>query len=43
MKSPRKNLDTVLRALPDTRGLHLAVAGREEGTPLPCPWRKLWA
>ncbi len=35
MKSPRKNLDTVLRALPDAPGLHLAVAGREEGTPYP--------
>ncbi len=35
MKSPRKNLDTVLRALPETPGLHLAVAGREAGTPYP--------
>ena len=35
MKSPRKNLDTVLRALSGTPGLHLAVAGREEGTPYP--------
>lgn len=35
LKSPRKNLDTVLRALPSVPGLHLAVAGRAEGTPYP--------
>ena len=35
LKSPRKNLDTTLRALADVPGLHLAVAGRQEGTPYP--------
>jgi glycosyltransferase involved in cell wall biosynthesis len=35
LKSPRKNLDTVLRALPEVPELHLAVAGRHEGTPWP--------
>jgi len=35
LKSPRKNLDTVLRALPLVPDLHLAVAGRATGTPYP--------
>ena len=35
LRSPRKNLDTVLRAMPDVPSLHLAVAGRETGTPYP--------
>jgi glycosyltransferase involved in cell wall biosynthesis len=35
LKTPRKNLDTVLRALPGVPGLHLAVAGRHAGTPWP--------
>lgn len=35
LKSPRKNLETALRALPGAPGLHLAVAGRAEGTPYP--------
>jgi glycosyltransferase involved in cell wall biosynthesis len=35
LKTPRKNLDTVLRALPDAPGLHLAVAGAHAGTPWP--------
>lgn len=41
MKSPRKNLDTVLRALPGAPHLHLAVAGREAGTPYPALARSL--
>ena len=32
LKTPRKNLDTVLRALAEVPGLHLAVAGRHEAT-----------
>ena len=35
LKSPRKNLETILRALPAVPDLHLAVAGREQGTPYP--------
>lgn len=35
LRTPRKNLDTVLASLPDVPGLHLAVAGRHEGTPYP--------
>lgn len=35
LKSPRKNLDTVLRALEHVPGLHLAVAGRHEATRYP--------
>lgn len=35
LQTPRKNLDTVLRALTETPGLHLAVAGRPEGSPYP--------
>jgi glycosyltransferase involved in cell wall biosynthesis len=35
LKSPRKNLDTVLRAMPTVPELHLAVAGREARTPYP--------
>jgi glycosyltransferase involved in cell wall biosynthesis len=41
LKTPRKNLDTVLRALPDVPGLHLAVAGRHAGTPWPAMARDL--
>ncbi len=35
LRTPRKNLDTVLRALADVPGLALAVAGRHENTPWP--------
>lgn len=35
LRSPRKNLDTVLRSLTRVPELHLAVAGRAEGTPYP--------
>ncbi len=35
IRTPRKNLDTVLRALSLTHGIHLAVAGRLEGSPFP--------
>jgi glycosyltransferase involved in cell wall biosynthesis len=35
LRTPRKNLDTVLRALPMVPGLHLAVAGHHRGTPYP--------
>ncbi|CAM3643499.1 glycosyltransferase [Cohnella lubricantis] len=33
IRSTRKNLDTVLKALRDVDGLHLAVAGATEGSP----------
>jgi glycosyltransferase involved in cell wall biosynthesis len=35
LRTPRKNLDTVLRALPMVPRLHLAVAGHHRGTPYP--------
>lgn len=35
IKTPRKNLDTVLRALTQVSGLHLAVAGDLRGSPYP--------
>jgi len=35
IKTSRKNLDTVLKALADTPGLHLAVAGSLPGSPFP--------
>jgi len=35
IKSPIKNLDTVLRALVDVPGVHLAVAGTLDGSPYP--------
>ncbi len=35
LSDSRKNLDTVLRAMPQTPALHLAVAGRHEGTRWP--------
>lgn len=35
IRSPRKNLDTVLKALAQAPGLHLAVAGATEGSPFP--------
>ena len=35
IRSPRKNLDAVLRALPDAPGVHLAVAGWLESSPYP--------
>jgi glycosyltransferase involved in cell wall biosynthesis len=35
IRSTRKNLDTVLRALPQVPSLHLAVAGSLEGSPYP--------
>ncbi len=41
LKSPRKNLDTVLRALPEVPDLHVAVAGQHAGTPWPAMARDL--
>ena len=41
LKTPRKNLDTVLRALVDLPGLHLAVAGRTDGSPYPAEAARL--
>jgi glycosyltransferase involved in cell wall biosynthesis len=35
IRTPRKNLDTVLRALATTDGLHLAVAGALDRSPFP--------
>ena len=35
IRTPRKNLDTVLRALPQVPEVHLAVAGTVEGSPYP--------
>jgi glycosyltransferase involved in cell wall biosynthesis len=35
LKSPRKNLETVLRALQQVPSLHLAVAGGTQGSPYP--------
>ena len=35
IRSPIKNLDSVLYALVDAPGVHLAVAGRPEGSPFP--------
>ncbi len=35
IKTPRKNLDTVIRALTQVAGLHLAVAGGLRGSPYP--------
>jgi glycosyltransferase involved in cell wall biosynthesis len=35
LKTPRKNLDTVLTALSRAPGVHLAVVGRTEGSPFP--------
>jgi glycosyltransferase involved in cell wall biosynthesis len=35
IRTPRKNLDTVLRALALTPQVHLAVVGRPEGSPFP--------
>ena len=35
IKSPIKNLDTALRALVDVPAVHLAVAGRMDGSPYP--------
>ena len=35
IRVPRKNLDTVLHALVEVPGLHLAVAGSTEGSPYP--------
>jgi len=41
IKSPIKNLDTVLRALVDVPGVHLAVAGRLDSSPYPTLAREL--
>jgi glycosyltransferase involved in cell wall biosynthesis len=41
LKTPRKNLDTVLTALSRTAGVHLAVAGRTEGSPFPAMAERL--
>lgn len=35
IRTPRKNLDTVLKALAQTSGIHLAVAGEISGSPYP--------
>lgn len=35
IRTPRKNLDTVLRSLVGVSGLHLAVVGAREGSPYP--------
>lgn len=35
IRTPRKNLDTVLHALVEVKELHLAVAGATEGSPYP--------
>ena len=35
IRSPRKNLDTVLKALAQVPDLHLAIAGKPEGSPYP--------
>jgi len=35
IRTPRKNLDTVLEALNSVPSLHLAVAGRQDGSPYP--------
>lgn len=35
IRTPRKNLDTVLKALSQTSGIHLAVAGETAGSPYP--------
>jgi glycosyltransferase involved in cell wall biosynthesis len=35
IQTPRKNLDSVLRALTDVSGLHLAIAGSTDGSPFP--------
>ncbi|RXZ81481.1 glycosyltransferase family 1 protein [Paenibacillaceae bacterium] len=41
IKSPRKNLDSVLKAMPQNPDLHLAVAGALEGSPYPEMAREL--
>jgi glycosyltransferase involved in cell wall biosynthesis len=41
IRTPRKNLDTILRALTDVPGVHLAVAGATEGSPYPDLSREL--
>ncbi len=41
LRSPRKNLDTLLQAAVHVPDLHVAVAGREGGTPYPGLARKL--
>jgi glycosyltransferase involved in cell wall biosynthesis len=41
LRSPRKNLDTLLQAQALVPDLHVAVAGREAGTPYPDLARKL--
>lgn len=41
IRSPRKNLDTVLRALAQAEGVHLAVAGGLDGSPYPAMAKEL--
>jgi len=41
IRTPRKNLDTVLRALPHVPDVHLAVAGTVEGSPYPALSKEL--
>ncbi len=41
IRSPRKNLDTLLHALVDAPALHLAVAGDTEGSPFPALAKQL--
>lgn len=35
IKTPRKNLDTVLKAMAKAPGVHIAIVGRAEGSPFP--------
>jgi glycosyltransferase involved in cell wall biosynthesis len=41
IRTPRKNLDTVLKALVSVPNLHLAIAGNTEGSPYPALAEKL--
>lgn len=41
IRTPRKNLDTVLKALAKTRLVHLAVVGTTEGSPYPAMSQEL--
>lgn len=41
IRTPRKNLDTVLHALVDASGTHLGIAGNAEGSPYPALARAL--
>lgn len=41
IRTGRKNLDTILQALADAPGLHLAIVGTKEGSPFPAMAEKL--